>query len=57
MTLKRIVADWLEHRTGLERAVKNFLYEDIPASGSVMMYFRLLYASPGVRAQLNASSP
>ena len=33
MRLRRKVADWLEHRTGLESAVKNFLYEDIPASG------------------------
>lgn len=32
MSLKRRIADWLEHRTGLESAVKSFLYEDIPAS-------------------------
>jgi hypothetical protein len=27
--LKRKVTDWLEHRTGIESAVKSFLYEDI----------------------------
>ena len=32
MRLKRRIADWLEHRTGLESAVKSSLYEDIPAS-------------------------
>ena len=49
MKLKRTVTDWLEHR-GLESAAKGLLYEDIPASGSVMMYFKLFYASPGVGA-------
>ena len=24
--------DWLDHRTGVQTAVRNFLYEDIPAS-------------------------
>ena len=28
--LQRLV-DWIEHRTGLESAVKNFLFEEIPA--------------------------
>jgi hypothetical protein len=32
MKVKRTIADWLEHRTGLESAVKSFLYEDIPGS-------------------------
>jgi ubiquinol-cytochrome c reductase cytochrome b subunit len=43
--MRRIV-DWLEHRTGLESAIKNFLYEDIPASagwhqiiGSMAVFF------------------
>ena len=26
------VLDWLEHRTGIESAIKHFLYEEIPAS-------------------------
>src|SRR5437588_796387 len=29
----RSIIDWLEHRTGIETAVKEFLYEEIPASG------------------------
>ena len=28
----RTVIDWLEHRTGVESAIKSFLYEDIPDS-------------------------
>ena len=28
----RRIAYWLDHRTGIETAVKNFLYENIPAS-------------------------
>ena len=28
----RQTLDWLEHRTGVETAVKSFLYEEIPAS-------------------------
>ena len=42
----RKILDWLEHRTGLETAIKNFLYEDIPASagwhqiiGSMAVFF------------------
>ncbi len=42
----RKILDWLEHRTGLESAIKNFLYEDIPASagwhqiiGSMAVFF------------------
>jgi hypothetical protein len=30
--LQRRLVDWIEHRTGLETAVKNFLFEEIPAS-------------------------
>src|SRR6202158_286261 len=26
------IIEWLEHRTGIQTAIKNFLYEDIPAS-------------------------
>ncbi|HUA17324.1 MAG TPA: cytochrome b N-terminal domain-containing protein [Bryobacteraceae bacterium] len=42
----RKILDWIEHRTGLESAIKNFLYEDIPASagwhqiiGSMAVFF------------------
>src|SRR6204780_2719403 len=42
----RTVIDWLENRTGIESAVKGFLYEDIPASagwhqiiGSMAVFF------------------
>ena len=43
--------DWTEHRTGLETAVKNFLFEEIPASsgwhqvfGSVAVFLFLVQA-------------
>jgi ubiquinol-cytochrome c reductase cytochrome b subunit len=51
---------WVEHRTGLESAVKNFLYEDIPASsgwhqvfGSVALFLFLLQAFTGVLLAFN----
>ena len=60
MRLKRKVVDWLEHRTGLETAVKNFLYEDIPASagwhqvlGSVAVFLFLIQAFSGVLLAVN----
>jgi hypothetical protein len=31
--LQRPLVDWIEHRTGLESAVKNFLFEEIPGPG------------------------
>ncbi len=50
----RTVIDWLEHRTGLESAVKNFLYEDIPAStgwhqiiGSMAVFFFVIQVFTG----------
>jgi quinol-cytochrome oxidoreductase complex cytochrome b subunit/cytochrome c2 len=50
----RTVIDWLEHRTGLESAIKNFLYEDIPASagwhqiiGSVAVFFFVIQVFTG----------
>ena len=30
--MRRNILNWLEHRTGLETALKKFLYEEIPAS-------------------------
>jgi ubiquinol-cytochrome c reductase cytochrome b subunit len=60
MSLKRKVVDWLEHRTGLESAVKNFLFEDIPASsgwhqvfGSVAVFLFLVLAFTGVLLAFN----
>src|SRR5918992_1680007 len=56
----RRVIDWLEHRTGVETAVKNFLYEDIPASsgwhqvfGSVAMFLFLTQAFTGILLAFN----
>lgn len=60
MSLTRKVADWLEHRTGFESAVKNFLFEDIPASsgwhqvfGSVAVFLFLVLAFTGVLLAFN----
>ena len=50
----RKIIDWLEHRTGLESAIKNFLYEDIPASsgwhqiiGSMAVFFFIIQVFTG----------
>ncbi|HTC34735.1 MAG TPA: cytochrome b N-terminal domain-containing protein [Bryobacteraceae bacterium] len=50
----RTVIDWLEHRTGIESAIKNFLYEDIPASagwhqiiGSLAVFFFVIQVFTG----------
>src|ERR1700719_3675868 len=50
----RKIIDWIEHRTGLETAVKNFLYEDIPASsgwhqiiGSTAVFFFIIQVFTG----------
>src|SRR6266571_5604731 len=54
------LAEWADHRTGLETAVKNFLYENIPASsgwhqvlGSVAVFLFLLQAFTGVLLAFN----
>ncbi len=51
---------WLDHRTGLETAVRKFLYEDIPASsgwhqvfGSVAMFLFLVQAFTGALLAFN----
>ena len=56
----RKLLDWLEHRTGLETAVKSFLYEDIPASsgwhqiiGSMAVFFFLIQAVTGALLAFN----
>ena len=56
----RQILDWLEHRTGVETAVKNFLYEEIPASsgwrqvlGSVAIFCFLVQAFTGILLAFN----
>src|SRR5262245_34736670 len=54
------LAEWADHRTGLETAVKNFLYENIPASsgwhqvlGSVAVFLFLLQTFTGILLAFN----
>lgn len=54
------VIDWLEQRTGLETAIKEFLHEDIPASsgwhqvlGSMAAFSFMLQAFTGILLALN----
>jgi ubiquinol-cytochrome c reductase cytochrome b subunit len=56
----RTIIDWLENRTGIESAVKNFLYEDIPASagwhqiiGSVAVFFFVIQVFTGAMLAFN----
>src|SRR2546429_5439084 len=58
--LKQNLISWLEHRTGLESAIKNFLYEEIPASstwhqvfGSVAVFLFLVQAFTGLLLAFN----
>ncbi len=58
--MRRRIIDWLDHRTGVETAVKSFLYEDIPASsgwhqvlGSVAVFLFLLQAFTGILLAFN----
>ena len=58
--MKRKIVDWLEHRTGIETAVKNFLYEDIPASsgwhqvfGSIALFLFMVQAFTGIMLAFN----
>ena len=58
--MNRRIVNWLEHRTGLETAVRNFLYEDIPASsgwhqvlGSVAVFLFLVQAFTGILLAFN----
>ena len=53
-------ADWLDHRTGIETAVRKFLYEEIPASsgwhqvfGSVAIFLFLTQAFTGALLAFN----
>jgi ubiquinol-cytochrome c reductase cytochrome b subunit len=52
--------DWIDHRTGIQSAVRNFLYEDIPASsgwhqvfGSVAVFLFLTQAFTGALLAFN----
>ncbi|MBI4877117.1 MAG: cytochrome b N-terminal domain-containing protein [Acidobacteria bacterium] len=56
----RRVVEWLEHRTGVETAIRNFLYEEIPASsgwrqvfGSVAVFCFLVQAFTGILLAFN----
>jgi len=58
--LRESIADWLDHRTGVETAVRNFLYEEIPASsgwhqifGSVAVFLFLTQAFTGALLAFN----
>src|ERR1700678_1069508 len=60
MSPARTVIDWLEHRTGIESAVKGFLYEDIPASagwhqiiGSMAVFFFVIQVFTGAMLAFN----
>ena len=52
--------EWLDHRTGVQTAVRNFLLEEIPASsgwqqvfGSVAVFLFLVQAFTGVLLAFN----
>ena len=54
------LADWLDHRTGVQTAARNFLSEEIPASsgwrqvfGSVAVFLFLVQAFTGVLLAIN----
>src|ERR1700693_3341773 len=60
MELKRRVFAWFYHRTGVESAIRNFLYEQIPASsgwhqffGSVSVFLFLVQAFTGALLAFN----
>lgn len=56
----RKILDWLEERTGVESAIRHFLYEEIPASsgwhqvfGSVALFLFLVQAFTGILLAFN----
>src|SRR6266849_2307210 len=60
MTRKERLLVWLDHRTGVETAIRNFLYEQIPASsgwhqvfGSVALFLFLVQAFTGALLAFN----
>lgn len=60
MSFRRRVTNWLEHRTGLETAVREFLYDEIPHSagwrqvfGSVALFSFMVQAFTGILLAFN----
>ena len=60
MSWKTRLITWLDHRTGVETAVRNFLYEKIPDSsgwrqvfGSVALFLFLVQAFTGALLAFN----
>ena len=56
------ISNWIEHRTGAETAIRNFLYEEIPASsgwqhvfGSVALFLFMVQAFTGILLAFNYS--
>jgi len=56
----RNIVDWLEERTGIETAIKSFLYEEIPGSsgwhqvfGSIATFLFMLQAFTGIMLAFN----
>src|SRR5206468_1857684 len=54
------ILDWFDHRTGLETAIRNFFYEEIPSSsgwhqvfGSVALFLFLVQAFTGILLAFN----
>jgi len=59
-SLRDKVVSWLDHRTGVETAIRNFLYEEIPASsgwrhvfGSIAVFLFLTQAFTGALLAFN----
>jgi ubiquinol-cytochrome c reductase cytochrome b subunit len=58
--LKQRFVEWIEHRTGLETAIRNFLYEEVPDSsgwhqvfGSIALFLFLVQAFTGMLLAFN----
>ncbi len=58
--MTRKLIDWMEHRTGVETAIKSFLYEDIPASsgwhqvfGSIALFLFMTQVFTGIMLAFN----
>src|SRR5580704_11608480 len=60
MELKRRLFAWFDHRTGVESAIRDFLYEDIPGSsgwhqvfGSIAVFLFMVQAFTGILLAFN----
>src|SRR5260370_7529680 len=58
--MHKTILDWLEHRTGIQTIIKDFLYEDIPASsgwhqviGSMALFFFIIQVFTGILLAFN----